>query len=79
VVEVESQAPRLDQGAGLRGVLAEPVSQDPVQHVSRRVGALRAGPPYRVDERLDLVADLDLSRGDPDPVSDHVRQQAPCV
>ena len=55
VIEVEAQPPRLDQGSGLRRVLTETVSENPVQDVGRGVRALRAEPSGPVDECSDLV------------------------
>jgi hypothetical protein len=68
MVEVEAEPAGLDQRPGLRGVLAQPVAQHPVEDVRRGVCALRAPPPRRVDDRLDLVPDRDLATDDPDAV-----------
>ncbi len=76
MAEVEPEPPGLHERTRLARVVAQPVSQDPVQDVCRRMSPLRASPARRVHARLHLVSDSQLARHDLHPVNDQPRHQA---
>jgi hypothetical protein len=76
VIEVETEAPRLHERAGLASVITETVAQDPVQHMCGGVSLLGAQSPRAIDLGIDLVSHGELAAHDAHSVTRQSREKS---
>ena len=77
--EIEAQAIRRNQRAGLRGMRTKYIAQRVVQQVRGSVVAHHIAAALGVDIRLELIVQRDAPRFDCAIVDDHARHRALCI